>query len=148
MKKNTSETDEFDQFSDDQDELDQPKKLSKEDIEKLESLVTITRRKSKEVIRLCPHCVFSAVKIIPSYANFMIPSRYYCPKCDWQGPIALEASIADIEQYLKDNPIDSSKITSSKIEEDSAFCDHCGHDLEPGKQFCPNCGKDRYFNKE
>ncbi|MCG3218738.1 MAG: zinc ribbon domain-containing protein [Candidatus Heimdallarchaeota archaeon] len=141
MKKNTSETDEYDQSADLENELDEPKELTQEQIEKLTSLVTITRRKTNEVIRLCPHCVFSAVKIIPSYANFMIPSRFFCPKCDWQGPIALEATVSDIEQYLKDNPIGSTKTSSE--DNDSGFCSHCGKEHEPGKKFCPNCGKER-----
>ena len=135
----TSDTDDFDQ--DDYDDLDEPKKLTKEQVEQLESLVSITRRKTKEVIRLCPQCVFSAVKIIPTYANFMAPSRYFCPKCDWQGPVALEASISDLEQYLKDNPDASSKITSSTKEESN--CSHCGVELLQEAQFCPSCGKER-----
>jgi predicted RNA-binding Zn-ribbon protein involved in translation (DUF1610 family) len=138
MNKNTSNNDEIDLI--DEDEFDEPKKLTKEQIKQLTSLVTVTRRKTNEVIRLCPHCVFSAVKIIPSYANFMIPSRFFCPKCDWQGPIAIEATVADLEQYLKDNPISE---TDNSETESSGFCVNCGKELETGEEFCPSCGKER-----
>lgn len=139
MKKNTSETDEFDQ-TDDQSELDEPKKLTKGQIKQLKSLISFNRQKTKETVRLCPQCVFSAVKIIPSYANFLAPSRFFCPKCNWQGPIALEAYISDLEQYLKDNPIGSSKHSSEKDMPSS--CSHCGIEIKPGSQFCPSCGKE------
>ena len=138
MNKNTSNNDEIDLI--DEDEFDEPKKLTKEQIKQLTSLVTVTRRKTNEVIRLCPHCVFSAVKIIPSYANFMIPSRYFCPRCDWQGPIAIEATVADLKQYLKDNPI--SKADNSETES-SGFCGHCGNEFVTVDEFCPSCGKER-----
>ena len=139
MKNNTSETDEFDHSTDDQ-LLDEPKKLTKEQIKQLKSLISLNRQKTKETVRLCPQCVFSAVKIIPSYANFLAPSRYFCPKCNWQGPIALEAYISDLEQYLLDNPVDSSELTSK--EEISNFCAHCGFELKSKDQFCPSCGKE------
>ena len=143
MNKNTSNDDEFDQTLDD--EFDEPKKLTKEQIKQLTSLVTLTRRKTNEVLRLCPHCVFSAVRIIPSYANFMIPSRYFCPKCDWQGPIAIEATVADLEQYLKDNPISEADDSNEEISSNnsSGFCIHCGGELLAEDEFCPACGKER-----
>lgn len=80
MKENTSETNETDDFDPiDDDEIDNrwQERNSKELIEKLKSSVSFTRRGVGEIIRLCPHCVFQAVKIMPSYANFMIPNRYF-----------------------------------------------------------------------
>ena len=55
----------------------------------------LKRRPGFKVIKLCPVCVFTAVKQIP-YTGGIYPEMYYCPKCNWQGVIPLEVDIEDL----------------------------------------------------
>ena len=99
------------------DKTDDFLKLKKSEYQKLLDFAKqLKHRAGFENIKLCPKCVFTAVRHVP-YTGGIFPEMYYCPRCDWKGHIALEVSVDDLVSLWKQWEVEYQKDTFLQQEE-------------------------------